>query len=234
MLRHAVFSKCLAPMSWRKTLPKRRHKHISTPRLPTVMATGLRYQQDFESGKVGKTVYSRSGRNLPPHRPRKIFNRDEVIQFEQQGLSIRQIAKKAEVRARYGRPDTPRTFQKFVAAIWNKNSCSSPAPIRRGWPTETSIPIRVPASGDGTAEPVEDEGTGVCSATRSSIRFAPYSPQTWSRLSLAIRREFFRRAASWASLQSWIAHEPLCEIVAPDRNPRLYRIRRLSPQKKYI
>lgn len=26
----------------------------------------LRYQQDFEAGKVGKNVYSRSGRNLPP------------------------------------------------------------------------------------------------------------------------------------------------------------------------
>src|SRR5260370_4131869 len=54
----------------------------------------LRYQQDFESGKVGKTVHSRSGRNLPPHRPRKIFDRDEVIEFQRQGLSIRQIAKK--------------------------------------------------------------------------------------------------------------------------------------------
>lgn len=34
-----------------------------------------RYRRDFESGRVGKTVYSRSGRNLPPHRPRKMFNR---------------------------------------------------------------------------------------------------------------------------------------------------------------
>ena len=25
------------------------------------------YKRDFESGKVGKTVYSRSGRNMPPH-----------------------------------------------------------------------------------------------------------------------------------------------------------------------
>ena len=53
----------------------------------------LRYQQDFASGKVGKTVYSRSSRNLPPHRPRKIFNRDQVIEFKPQGLSIRQIAR---------------------------------------------------------------------------------------------------------------------------------------------
>ena len=34
-----------------------------------------RYKRDYAAGKVGKTVYSRSGRNLPPHRPRKIFNK---------------------------------------------------------------------------------------------------------------------------------------------------------------
>jgi DNA invertase Pin-like site-specific DNA recombinase len=32
-----------------------------------------RYRQDFESGKVGKTVSSRSGGNMPPHRPRRAF-----------------------------------------------------------------------------------------------------------------------------------------------------------------
>jgi DNA invertase Pin-like site-specific DNA recombinase len=51
-----------------------------------------RYKQDFDSGKVGKTVYSRSGRNLPPHRPRKIFDREEVLQLRRQGRSYRQIA----------------------------------------------------------------------------------------------------------------------------------------------
>jgi DNA invertase Pin-like site-specific DNA recombinase len=52
-----------------------------------------RYRQDFDSGKVGKTVSSRSGRNLPPHRPRKIFDREEVFQLRCQGRSYRQIAK---------------------------------------------------------------------------------------------------------------------------------------------
>jgi putative DNA-invertase from lambdoid prophage Rac len=52
-----------------------------------------RYRQDFESGKVGKTVTSRSGRNMPPHRPRKIFDREELIQLRRQGRSYRQIAK---------------------------------------------------------------------------------------------------------------------------------------------
>jgi DNA invertase Pin-like site-specific DNA recombinase len=53
----------------------------------------LRYRQDFESGKVGKTVYSRSGRSLPPHRPKKVFDREEVVRLRLQGRSYRQIAK---------------------------------------------------------------------------------------------------------------------------------------------
>jgi putative DNA-invertase from lambdoid prophage Rac len=47
-----------------------------------------RYRQDFESGKVGKTVASRSGRNLPPYRPRKIFDREEVLRLGARGGHI--------------------------------------------------------------------------------------------------------------------------------------------------
>jgi DNA invertase Pin-like site-specific DNA recombinase len=54
----------------------------------------LRYQQDYDAGRVGKGVYSRSGRNLPPHRPRRIFDREQVTALRRQGLSLRQIAKK--------------------------------------------------------------------------------------------------------------------------------------------
>ena len=52
----------------------------------------LRYRRDFEAGKVGKTVRSRSGKDLPPHRPKKIFDRQEVVRLRQKGLSLRQIA----------------------------------------------------------------------------------------------------------------------------------------------
>ena len=52
-----------------------------------------RYRQDFEGGKVGKTVASRSGRNLPAYRPRKIFDREEVLRLRRQGRSYRQIAR---------------------------------------------------------------------------------------------------------------------------------------------
>ena len=58
------------------------------------LAGRLRYKRDFESGKVGKTVYSRSGRNMPPHRPRKVFNGEQVLELRRQGLSMRQIAKR--------------------------------------------------------------------------------------------------------------------------------------------
>jgi DNA invertase Pin-like site-specific DNA recombinase len=52
-----------------------------------------RCREAFESGKVGRTVHSRSGRDLPPHRPRRIFDRDAVICLHQQGLSMRHIAR---------------------------------------------------------------------------------------------------------------------------------------------
>jgi putative DNA-invertase from lambdoid prophage Rac len=58
------------------------------------LAGQQRYKHDYESGKVGKTVYSRSGRNMPPHRPRKIFNREQVMELRRQRLSIRQIARR--------------------------------------------------------------------------------------------------------------------------------------------
>jgi putative DNA-invertase from lambdoid prophage Rac len=51
-----------------------------------------RYRHDYAAGKVGKTVYSRSGKNLPPHRPKRIFNREQVMELRRQGFSIRQIS----------------------------------------------------------------------------------------------------------------------------------------------
>ncbi len=52
-----------------------------------------RYRRDYEAGRVGKTVHSRSGKNLPPHRPRKVFDRRKVLELRRQGMSLRQIAK---------------------------------------------------------------------------------------------------------------------------------------------
>jgi DNA invertase Pin-like site-specific DNA recombinase len=54
----------------------------------------LRYKEDFAAGKVGKEVQSRSGRNLAPHRPKRIFDRNQVAELRRQGLSLRQISRK--------------------------------------------------------------------------------------------------------------------------------------------
>jgi DNA invertase Pin-like site-specific DNA recombinase len=60
--------------------------------LERTQAGRIRYQQDYISGKVGRTVHSRSGRDLAPYRPRKIFDREAVIGLHRQGLSMRRIA----------------------------------------------------------------------------------------------------------------------------------------------
>ena len=52
-----------------------------------------RYRDAFQRGEVGRTVHSRSGRDLPPHRPRRIFDREAVIYLHRQGFSMRQLAK---------------------------------------------------------------------------------------------------------------------------------------------
>jgi DNA invertase Pin-like site-specific DNA recombinase len=54
----------------------------------------VRYKEDYAAGRVGRTVNSRSGRNLAPHRPRRIFDREQVTALRAQGLSLRQIGKK--------------------------------------------------------------------------------------------------------------------------------------------
>jgi DNA invertase Pin-like site-specific DNA recombinase len=56
-----------------------------------------RYRRDYEAGKVGRTVHSRSGKNLPPHRPKKIFDREEVVKLRRQGLSLRKIAERLDL-----------------------------------------------------------------------------------------------------------------------------------------
>ena len=52
-----------------------------------------RYRQDYGAGRVGKEVRSRSGKNLPVGRPRRIFDRHRITELRQTGLSPRQIAR---------------------------------------------------------------------------------------------------------------------------------------------
>jgi len=57
----------------------------------------LRYKHDFDAGRVGKTAFSKSRKNLPIGRPKRIFNREQVIELRQRGISIRAIAKELGV-----------------------------------------------------------------------------------------------------------------------------------------
>lgn len=61
--------------------------------LERTQAGRMRYCEDYELGNVGKTIHSRSGKDLPPHPPRKIFDRGKVVELRGQGFSIRQIAR---------------------------------------------------------------------------------------------------------------------------------------------
>jgi DNA invertase Pin-like site-specific DNA recombinase len=52
-----------------------------------------RYRAQYEAGKVGKEVHSKSGKDLPVGRPKRIFNRERVFQLRDQRFSYRQIAR---------------------------------------------------------------------------------------------------------------------------------------------
>jgi len=64
-------------------------------------------------------VHSRSGRDLPPHRPQKVLDREEVVRLRRQGRSYRQIAESLGL----GVGTVVRTLRErskgFVTGIWN-------------------------------------------------------------------------------------------------------------------
>jgi hypothetical protein len=99
------------------------------------------YRQDYEQGLVGKTVHSRSGRDLPPHSPKKIFNRDSVLKLRP-GFLAAQDCSTARHRAWNSCSVAARAFQKSLAdclerwlAMLNKNRRTptgpDPFPARR-------------------------------------------------------------------------------------------------------
>jgi DNA invertase Pin-like site-specific DNA recombinase len=57
------------------------------------MAGLKRYRGQYAAGKVGKEVHSRSGKDLPVGRPKRIFARRGVLELRGRGLSYRQIAR---------------------------------------------------------------------------------------------------------------------------------------------
>jgi DNA invertase Pin-like site-specific DNA recombinase len=73
-----------------------------------------RYREAFQRGEVGRTVHNRSGRDLPPHRPRRIFDREAVISLHHQGLSMRQIARQLDLGLGESIPNPEGAFQKYL------------------------------------------------------------------------------------------------------------------------
>jgi len=53
-----------------------------------------RYQEDYADGLVGRTVHSRSGKDLEPHRPRKILDLEKIRRLRDEGLTIAVIAQR--------------------------------------------------------------------------------------------------------------------------------------------
>ncbi len=55
-----------------------------------------KYRQAYEAGKVGigKAIQSHSGKNQPPHRPKKVFDRQRVLELRRKGVSMRGIARR--------------------------------------------------------------------------------------------------------------------------------------------
>ena len=67
-------------------------------RLKERVKAGLdRYRNDYGAGKVGRDVHSKSGKDLPVGRPKRIFARQEVLELRGRGLSYRQIARQMEI-----------------------------------------------------------------------------------------------------------------------------------------
>ena len=54
-------------------------------------------RRNIALGRYGKDIHSRSGKDLPPGRPRRIFRRDVAKQMREAGYSYRQIARELDV-----------------------------------------------------------------------------------------------------------------------------------------
>lgn len=57
------------------------------------VASGVaQHRADYAAGKIGKDKHTRSGKDLPAGRPKKLFRRDEALKLRRAGDSLRSIA----------------------------------------------------------------------------------------------------------------------------------------------
>jgi DNA invertase Pin-like site-specific DNA recombinase len=55
------------------------------------------YKRAFAAGQVGKVKHSKSGKDLPAHRPFRVFRRDKARELRARGLSWNEIAERLHV-----------------------------------------------------------------------------------------------------------------------------------------
>jgi len=57
-----------------------------------VAAGVVQSRKDFASGRIGRDKHTRSGKDLPSGRPRRIWNRDQAVKLRAEGKSLRVIS----------------------------------------------------------------------------------------------------------------------------------------------
>jgi DNA invertase Pin-like site-specific DNA recombinase len=62
-----------------------------------VMGGITEYKRAFAAGEVGKGRHSRSGKDMPPHRPLRVFARGRAAELRSQGMSWRKISRALKI-----------------------------------------------------------------------------------------------------------------------------------------
>ena len=62
-----------------------------------ILAGMAQQRRNIALGRYGRDIHSRTGKDLPPGRPRRIFRRDVAKQMKDAGMSFRQIARELDV-----------------------------------------------------------------------------------------------------------------------------------------
>ena len=62
-----------------------------------ILAGMAQQRRNIALGRYGKDIHSRTGKDMLPGRPRRIFRRDVAKQLREQGYSYRQIARELDV-----------------------------------------------------------------------------------------------------------------------------------------
>jgi DNA invertase Pin-like site-specific DNA recombinase len=62
-----------------------------------ILAGMAQQRRNIALGRYGRDIHSRTGKDMPPGRPRRVFRRDLAKEMKDAGMSYRQIAKELDV-----------------------------------------------------------------------------------------------------------------------------------------